>query len=39
MLRMIKAAIEAGLEVSAGIPVTSENEDKVDELISLLNEN
>ena len=39
MLRMIRAATESGLEVSAGIPVTSENVDQVDELISLLNEN
>jgi sulfatase maturation enzyme AslB (radical SAM superfamily) len=39
MLRMIKAATEAGLEVSAGIPVTSENVNQVDELISILNEN
>jgi len=37
MLRMIKAATEARLEVSAGIPVTSENVNQ--ELISILNEN
>ena len=32
---MMRAATEARLEVSAGIPVTSENVDQVDGLISL----
>lgn len=37
MLRMIKSARKVGLDVSVGIPVTSENVGQVDELIAILN--
>lgn len=36
MLRMVNAAETAGLEVTAGIPVTSENVEQVDELTKIL---
>lgn len=39
MLRMMKAAVKAGLAVSSGIPVTSENAEQVDVLVQKLRDN
>lgn len=36
MLRMIRAAVKAGLTVSSGIPITSENVEQVDALMQTL---